>query len=63
MIQFLIGGIGLIFIIIVSFSIATPDKKQEVVNPGMTQAEAQNFSSEEIVNKKSSKKKEKSKIC
>ena len=28
-----------IFIIIVSFSIATPDKKQ-AVNPGMTQAEA-----------------------
>ena len=57
--QFLLGGIGLVLIVIISFMIASPDKKEEAVNPGMTQAEAPNFSSEEIVNKKSSKKKKK----
>ena len=50
---------GLVAIIVISFLIATPEKKEDALNPGMSQAEAPNFSSEEIVNKKSSKKKEK----
>ena len=57
--QFIAGGIGLVAIIVISFLIATPEKKEDALNPGMSQAEAPNFSSEEIVNKKSSKKKRK----
>ena len=61
--QFIAGGVLLVILIIASFSIFSPKEQPNDIAPGMTQAEAPNFSSEEIVNKKSAKRRRKNKIC